>query len=282
MLVRHCSLGPLFWFLELGLVGCSHAQAGESSPLRVCDLHTGSTLYSGCHVVPCPRHTRGSYESISCPELCMSVDQKRRQKKLARKKDKRKKIGSNSNLSGMFSVAQRLAASTELPVFDSFVADTLFDRGIGNLILSRKVATGEFAFGCYLIDIWCLGVKNCFCNIIPAFQYDEFIKQARDRENIIPIHPTCLSKIVNSSVEYAHSLGFKPHPDFKLAKIVLNGIDPLLCPSEYELGRDGKPFYMSGPNDSEAFSKKVVKQLDKVCGEGNYDFMVDLNFFKSN
>ncbi|ABK45397.1 hypothetical protein Mmc1_2906 [Magnetococcus marinus MC-1] len=209
----------------------------------------------------------------------MPTDQKRRQKKLARKKDKRKKQTGSASLIGTRSIPQRLAASTKLPVFESFMGDSGFEKGIAPLILSRKVATGEVAFACYLIDFWCLGVKNCFCNIVPSLQYEEFIEQSRDRENIIPIHPACLSKIVGSSVEYAQSLGFQPHPDFKLAKVLLNGIDPMLCPSEYEFGQNGKPFYMSGPNDSEAFVNKVVKQLAKVCGEGNYDYMVGLDLF---
>ena len=51
--------------------------------------------------------------------------------------------------------------------------------------------------------------------------------------------------IIFGAVEYADQLGLKPHPDFEAAKAHLGK------PSEeklsIEFGRQGEPFYVSGP-----------------------------------
>ena len=54
----------------------------------------------------------------------------------------------------------------------------------------------------------------------------------------------------NATVHYAQSLGFAPHRDFRPARLLLAGIDPSLCPDELEFGKDGKPLYIQGPNES--------------------------------
>lgn len=38
-------------------------------------------------------------------------------------------------------------------------------------------------------------------------------------------------------------------------------------------GRDGKPFYFSGPYDN---PRKVVQTLERTCGPGNYDYVAHL------
>ena len=39
-------------------------------------------------------------------------------------------------------------------------------------------------------------------------------------------------------------------------------------------GKDGKPFYISGPNENKNQSKKIVEKLFRNCGEGNFDYIV--------
>lgn len=41
-------------------------------------------------------------------------------------------------------------------------------------------------------------------------------------------------------------------------------------------GKDGKPFYISGPYDSEMKSRFVVDTLMRTCGPGNFDHLIGL------
>ncbi len=39
-------------------------------------------------------------------------------------------------------------------------------------------------------------------------------------------------------------------------------------------GKDGKPFYVSGPYDDERKISFVINTLTRTCGEGNFDYLV--------
>ena len=47
------------------------------------------------------------------------------------------------------------------------------------------------------------------------------------------ITPACLVKIVKGGVEYARSMGFSPHPDYRHASMLLEGIDPSTCTERF-------------------------------------------------
>jgi hypothetical protein len=44
-------------------------------------------------------------------------------------------------------------------------------------------------------------------------------------------------------------------------------------PYQLTFGKDGKPFFISGPYDN---VERIIKQLDKTAGPGNYDVVINL------
>jgi len=56
----------------------------------------------------------------------------------------------------------------------------------------------------------------------------------------------------------------------------LGEIDKTVCPEKYTFGKEGKPFYINGPNETSSQSQKIIKQLEKQCGAGNYDYMLGM------
>jgi hypothetical protein len=80
------------------------------------------------------------------------------------------------------------------------------------------------------------------------------------------IAPACLAKIVKGAVEYAQSFGFSPHPDYDHAAKLLDGIDPTTCPEEFTFGRDGKPFYIQGPNETFAQAQAIMGHVQSLGG----------------
>ena len=77
--------------------------------------------------------------------------------------------------------------------------------------------------------------------------------------------------IVCDAVTYARGLGFEPAAGFIDASVHL-GTPPADRPT-IGFGRDGKPFYFSGPYDD---PRKVVQTLERTCGPGNYDYVAHL------
>lgn len=77
--------------------------------------------------------------------------------------------------------------------------------------------------------------------------------------------------LVLGVAEYAHRLGFAPHPDFEQARAHLG---PWTGPSPITFGRNGKPTYISGPYDD---PDHVVGTLDKTVGPKDFTYTIGVD-----
>lgn len=198
----------------------------------------------------------------------MAKTEARRQKQLARKKAKRQEKRSQYALLTSRDPNVRLASAESWPVVAALVPEELWMRGMGQLILARQCPDGRLACGLYLIDTYCLGVKNAHWDIMSEFAYDAMVRKSREANGPYrSVAPEYLAKIVQGALAYAEALGFAPHADFRAARLLLAGIDAAQCPDEFEFGRDGKPYYIQGPHDSPAQVRFILHQLNQVGGE---------------
>ena len=83
-------------------------------------------------------------------------------------------------------------------------------------------------------------------------------------QTMCAITPESLVKIVKGAVDFAQSFGFPPHADYRHAAMLLAGIDPSTCQEEFTFGRDGKPFYIQGPNESSAQAAAIAQRIRRV------------------
>ena len=199
----------------------------------------------------------------------MSLDEKRWQKKLARK---RKAQGSGKPHRS-WSVAHAAARAAHLPIQDCLAPKDLFETGIGMVVLIRALPGGELALAAFLVDVFCLGVKNAFYRVASPQQCAQFVQ----RFELEKIHPTCLRKLVEGAVEYARALGFAPHPDYAGAAGLFGTIEADMCPVRYTYGKDGKPFYVSGPDDSPAQSRRIIDKLTRRLGPEGFHFLTEID-----
>lgn len=76
--------------------------------------------------------------------------------------------------------------------------------------------------------------------------------------------------MIYGAIDFAEKIGFKPHKVFIVTEHLL---DPNLITDEIdkiEFSENGKPFYMSGPNDN---VPHIISVLEKNVGRGNYHYM---------
>jgi hypothetical protein len=158
------------------------------------------------------------------------------------------------------------------------VSDDLWDQGLGYVCLSRELPNGAVAFAMFLVDRYCLGVKNALVEITSRATYDSRIEDKMRREcETEDVTPAAARKIVERAVEYARSLGFHPHPDYQKAKHIFGSIDPNECKEEFEFGKDGKPFFIAGPRDTPERCRRIMKTLEQSTGPGGSHFMVPIS-----
>lgn len=207
----------------------------------------------------------------------MALNAKRRQKKMAKKAFKRKAKESNRNrmkkTRGVFTSGRQMALAANSPVHECYVSKGLFEIGIGNVVLSRKMPDGNIAFSIFLVDTFCLGIKNALFAVRPQSDYDDKINNYKLRENLEKMHPSCVRKLIERAVAYAKDLGFNPHPDYRLARQIFGDIDREACPMSFEFGRDGKPWFIAGPYDTPEKCKMILNTLKKRFGKEDFHYV---------
>jgi hypothetical protein len=192
----------------------------------------------------------------------------RKQKRIAKQKAKRSAKRSALSRRSSKDPSLRLQGTGKWPVVRALVATKLWDEGIGYLLIVRQEPGpgGRLVFASFLVDVYCLGVKDTFWRAGTHQDVEDLIRHMEQVQTMQPITPACLAKIVQGAVEYARSFGFPPHPDFRHASMLLEGIDGAACPSEFTFGRDGKPFYIQGPSESLAQAAAITRRIHDAGG----------------
>jgi len=208
----------------------------------------------------------------------MAQDEKRKQKALLKKrrKDKERKKGANAvTISGLNSYSYKVGLikkAKQFPINECLVNEDWQDKGLAHILLSRKQPNNELIIGVFLVDIYCLGVKNTFCNAnISLEDYEKLKFRMSQESSLITCDPKLANRIIYGAVEYARKLGFEPQKDFTLSSFILDEPSDADLLFDVEFGKDGKPLYIAGPNDN---VDHVMKQLSKKVGEGNFHYLL--------
>ena len=202
----------------------------------------------------------------------MAISEQQRQKKLAKKKQKRKATVKQTTPS-----MKKAKAYASYPIHECLIPDDLFNSGIGELVVTRRIPNGNIAMSAFVIDVFCLGVKDAMFMVLPENEYEHKIKgrmSATGGRGFEKLHQSCAKKLLDGVVNYAKELGFNPHPDYKNASEIFGNIDASVCPVKYTYGKDGKPFYMSGPYESPTDIQKIIDTLTKKCGSGGFNTII--------
>jgi len=152
------------------------------------------------------------------------------------------------------------------------------DDGTGGLVttlVARRRRHRRAVTVCvYLLDVYCLGVKNAMG---PDNMDDQALRRLTDHVfsgyHTPPVRAPIelVRDLVLGAAEYARGLGFTPHPDFEQARTHLG---PWTGPSPITFGRDGKPTYISGPYDDPTY---VLRSLRRAVGRKGFHYTVALD-----
>ena len=193
-------------------------------------------------------------------------------KKRAKDKLARRPAPATAPVAALYHIRQ----ARNYPLEGCWAMRTWKDNGLTIVVVARRQPNGSIAFGNYLVDYYCLGVKDAYCNAeIPPgeFRRDYLTKIFRG-EKPIEISPALAHELIYGSIEYAAQFGFKPHRDFKLAQHILDSADAHPHSGQVTFGKDGKPFFIAGPYDN---VEAIVRQLLRTASEGNFNYLVPLS-----
>jgi hypothetical protein len=166
---------------------------------------------------------------------------------------------------------------------EAFRSAKLFDSGCGYLVVSRFKADGRVESGFFLLDVFCLGVKDagfhCF-NSIADYQ-ENLLDRLFPDEDRMRMTLAAARKLTEEAISYARGLGFSPGADYKKASRVFGGVTTADCDEEFIFGKDDKPLYIQGPSDSPARVERILRALEARCGEDGYRYIVAADDFEA-
>jgi hypothetical protein len=82
------------------------------------------------------------------------------------------------------------------------------------------------------------------------------------------IDPCYARKLLRHVTAWAATNGVAPHRDFAVLEKLFGDVDADACDLSFQFGHDGKPVYISGPNDSPAQSRFGLGAVKQAIVEG--------------
>jgi hypothetical protein len=147
------------------------------------------------------------------------------------------------------------------------------DSGVALVLAAERDGHGRLTMCSFLVDTWCLGVKNAMG---PKRIHKRELEALRHqcyapwRSHGIPIPLELAQHVVLGAVEFGRALGFEAHRDFKRARFALGSWEG---PSAITFGMDGKPHYVNGPYED---PQRVLATLERTVGRGRFHYTVSL------
>ena len=204
----------------------------------------------------------------------MARNENKRQKLLLKKKrkDKDRKNRKSEMLNDVKSSKSIIKNARELPVHECLINPQWKEEGMASILISRKQIDGKLAFGTFMVDIFCLGLKNTFCNAnMTLDEYENTFKEKMYRlTSYIECDFDLAHQIIYGAIDFARELGFEPQRDFKLSRYILEEPSEKYNSTHLEFGKDGKPYYIAGPDDNVDF---IIRKLSERVGVENFNFM---------
>jgi hypothetical protein len=167
-----------------------------------------------------------------------------------------------------------LTAASKYPVLNCWIIES---EGMASVHLSREMPGGQVAVANFLVDRYCLGIKDVWAEVLHRTSYEQ--KYVREMETEIPprrMPPADARKLIEEAAEYARGIGFSPPADFHKALLLFGDISAADSTAEFTFGKDGKPFFIAGPNDGPARCREIISVLMNHCGPDGFDYVLPL------
>lgn len=206
-------------------------------------------------------------------------DRARRKAAKQARREKRKTVQQQGRSAVEDAVYRRFGITVSVleraPLLKALVEDELFERGMGYAVISRSLQDGRIAAGVFLLDTYCLGVKNAFLAVTGPDQFADMFEKGRKGYMLNEQPAASVRKLVGDAVVYARSFGIEPHRDYREAALIFGDIDPAGCTESFVFGKDGKPLFIAGPRDTPERIAWIMRRLKAACGEGGYHYLME-------
>jgi hypothetical protein len=188
--------------------------------------------------------------------------------KRARKAQKRKHVVAQKRRVEALeaSLPAQVLRAADAPIRGCFVTEGLFEIGMGSLVLVRGVTRHHVAFSSFLIDVFCLGIKDVMFESVEGEVFEMYMEATNAGSPIVAVDPGYARKLLRDLAAWSQSIGFSPHGDFAAVEPIFGDVSMDLTDTVFRFGCDGKPVYIPGPSETASLIRRRTAQLQKYLG----------------
>jgi len=183
----------------------------------------------------------------------------------------------SKNKTGLFNTGQlspekyvRTQVRT-LPIEACLITEDWQNTGICNVIIARRHKKGNLTIGLYLVDIYCLGLKDTSYRF--GISTDEFDYFKKSGGGMIECDYALAHNIIYGGIAFAGDYEFKPHKDFAVTQFILEEDTEDVELIDIDFGLNGLPCFMRGPYDDNVKVRNIEANLARIAGPGNYKIL---------
>jgi hypothetical protein len=194
--------------------------------------------------------------------------------KRARKAQRRKLVVAQKQRAETLeaSLPARVLRAAQAPIQHCLLTEDLFEIGIGTLILARGATPHHLAVGSFLIDAFCLGIKDVIFESVESGFFELYVEATDMGSPLVSVDSDYARKLLRDVAAWSQSIGFPPHRDFAAVERLFSDISADASDAVFRFGHDGKPVYIPGPNDSPSLIRRRIEQLRKHLGDDGFEF----------
>jgi hypothetical protein len=160
---------------------------------------------------------------------------------------KRKAEMQNTGLSGQIRAAQGE------PIQHCLVSRTLFDVGIGMVVLARGATPYGLTMATFLLDTFGLGVKDVFIRSLSGSEFAKHVEYMTFTSAMDPVEPAYARKLLHDLVAWSRDLGYAPHRDYAKIEAIFGNVNAAACDVEFPFGDDGEAVLLSAVPEAEGY-----------------------------
>jgi hypothetical protein len=162
-----------------------------------------------------------------------------------------------------------------LPLYECLVNTNWEEQKMANIIISRKHSNGNVTLCVYLIDLFCVGVKDTFFRFnIEMEEYNEIIKRMTGDLESHAIDYVLAHNIIFGSIDFADTYDILPHKDFtKTTQYFLEEDTDDIEYMDVDFGKKGLPFFIANNFYTPFQARAIIQKIEKVIGKGNANFV---------
>ena len=166
--------------------------------------------------------------------------------------------------------------NAELPIYGSYILDVdVEEQGMTSVVIARNTVGGNLVFGGFLIDVWGVGLKDCFGDIgVPPRQFEREVLNRHPEMKYKPCDLTHAQRLIWGGVEHAKKHGFKLPREFRDWSKIVGKLPPDAPPIEF--GKDGELFVIGEVDDIASRMGTTPENAMKQIGEQGH-FIVGID-----